>query len=565
MAEFTTPKVFINANGWGPTESNLPEQFVDLPYAPFGKNDRLGRAADFTAPIFYQNRQFRGKRGEESTINEQFQYKYDKEDDAQFALVDTSKSAPSKGKYSASKNRWSQAKGRGAGREQAKGKAQEQKPAAPVQLRSSKDRARLQPQGKKKWNALRKNDRKPWQKRFPRNDRQASVKVMADWQILEEIDLSQLSKLSAPLPKVTDLKWCGFLDSYDDKYEHISVKNSKKLKRHENIEFYYVTTMDDPVIEGLAVEPKYAGTVFATDAILSHLMTAPRSVFPWDVVIQKVNDSMFIDKRDNSQFDFLTVNETSFDVPVPTEDPDNINNPDKLSLEATMINQNFSQQILKQDKRVNLEFPNPFFYEDENGAAGTQPASVAYRYRHFNFGPELDIVARCEIHGYVMKREEKLHMTAFTLNEWDSKLAGTDEWRQKIDSQRGAVLATELKNNAAKMAKWIAQSILAGADQMKLGFVSRLTKANAYEHVILGTQFYKPTDFARQISLDQKHMWGAVKEIVSIIRRQKGDGKFVVMRDPNKAVLRIYGVPPNTFEDDEENEGIAEEEEEEED
>jgi hypothetical protein len=36
-------------------------------------------------------------------------------------------------------------------------------------------------------------------------------------------------------------------------------------------------------------------------------------------------------------------------------------------------------------------------------------------------------------------------------------------WRQKIDTQRGAVLATELKNNSCKLAKWTAQSIIAGA------------------------------------------------------------------------------------------------------
>ena len=38
------------------------------------------------------------------------------------------------------------------------------------------------------------------------------------------------------------------------------------------------------------------------------------------------------------------------------------------------------------------------------------------------------------------------------------------------------------------------------------------------------------------------------------------DGKFVIMRDPNKAVIRIYRVPPDTFdtEDEEEEDGEAE-------
>lgn len=58
------------------------------------------------------------------------------------------------------------------------------------------------------------------------------------------------------------------------------------LQRCEKKEFYYVTTTDDPVMEKLAVEGK--GNVFATDAILAHLMASPRTIYPWDIVVQKV-------------------------------------------------------------------------------------------------------------------------------------------------------------------------------------------------------------------------------------------------------------------------------------
>lgn len=56
-----------------------------------------------------------------------------------------------------------------------------------------------------------------------------------------------------------------------------------------------------------------------------------------------------------------------------------------------------------------------------------------------------------------------------TLNEWDSRVSGGVEWRQKLDSQRGAVLANELKCNASKLAKWTCQALLAGSDQIKFG------------------------------------------------------------------------------------------------
>jgi translation initiation factor 3 subunit D len=38
-----------------------------------------------------------------------------------------------------------------------------------------------------------------------------------------------------------------------------------------------------------------------------------------------------------------------------------------------------------------------------------------------------------------------------------------------LASQRGAVVATEMKNNSCKLARWATQAILAKADQMKIG------------------------------------------------------------------------------------------------
>ena len=45
-------------------------------------------------------------------------------------------------------------------------------------------------------------------------------------------------------------------------------------------------------------------------------------------------------------------------------------------------------------------------------------------------------MARTEVHAVVDKRGDLQKMTAFALNEWDSKLSGGVEWRQKIDAQR---------------------------------------------------------------------------------------------------------------------------------
>lgn len=68
------------------------------------------------------------------------------------------------------------------------------------------------------------------------------------------------------------------------------------------------------------------------------------------------------------------------------------------------------------------------------------------------------LVARCE-HDAVMQgpQNETQFLTIKALNEWDSKLANGVEWRQKLDTQRGAVLANELRNNSCKLAKWTVQ------------------------------------------------------------------------------------------------------------
>ena len=48
-------------------------------------------------------------------------------------------------------------------------------------------------------------------------------------------------------------------------------------------------------------------------------------------------------------------------------------------------------------------------------------------------------------------------LTIKALNEWDSSVSGGVDWRGKLDSQKGAVLATEMKNNSCKLAKWTCQ------------------------------------------------------------------------------------------------------------
>jgi len=111
-----------------------------------------------------------------------------------------------------------------------------------------------------------------------------------------------------------------------------------------------------------------------------------------------------------------------------------------------------------------------------------------------------------------------------------------------------------MKNNSCKLARWTTQAILAKADQMKLGFVSRANPKSAANHVILGVVGYKPREFAAQMNLGLNNGWGVVRTIVDLVRTlsasEEGDKKYVLVKDPNKQVIRLYEVPITTFEED---------------
>lgn len=52
-----------------------------------------------------------------------------------------------------------------------------------------------------------------------------------------------------------------------------------------------------------------------------------------------------------------------------------------------------------------------------------------------------------------------------------------------------------------------------------------------------------------QINLNMDNAWGILRCIIDIVMKQK-DGKYLIMKDPNKPMIRLYDIPDNTFESD---------------
>merc|ERR1711962_294956 len=536
-------------DGWGP--NTVPPKFKDMPYQPFSKSDRLGKISDWTGATYQDRRHTNKYNSAIGAGGTQYAY-YHEEDESSFQLVDTSRvmrpmygrgryfrgaTRGQRGARGAMNNRWNT----------------QQQAAKPMQVlsKAQKNKERERQRQVRKWQQQQRARQSNFHRPNQLKQRESSVTVRPDWIVLEEMDKSQLQKLSLPsVSEPEDLMKCGTMEYYDKAYDRVNVKSEKPLKRIDRI-FHTVTTTDDPVIRKLSKSQSDVN-VFATDTILATLMCCTRSAYSWDIVVQKIGGKVFLDKRDNTEFDLLTVSETAAEP--PQEEGTNLNSPRNLALEATFVNHNFSQQVLKSGdmagERHKFDADNPFVDADEEG----EVASVAYRYRRWNLGNDINLICRCELDAVQQGTNGEIQFVNLkALNEWDSRSSGGVDWRQKLDTQRGAVLANELKNNACKLAKWTVQSILAGADNLKFGYVTRYNVKDSSRHVILGTQQFKPVEFGQQINLNMDNAWGIVRRVLDLVMSQK-DGKYLIVKDPNKPILRLYDIPDNTFESEEESE-----------
>ena len=519
-----------------------------IPYAPFSKNDKLGRIVDFnTDPSVSANAAANRRREPKEAFGAgsagTFAYFHD-EDEASFSLVDAGKAAAAKrsqgGGGIVGINRNNNQRGRGGARGGAAGGRGGAQGGRPGQQQ--------QRGGQQQWG------RGNWNNREPQVMRDASVVIGPEWEVLEEIEFSRLAKLRLDVDTDSPetVSEHGFLYEYDKAYDRVTAKTEKPLQIIDRIR-YNPTTSEDPVIQALASQG--GAKIFATDAILAMLMCTTRTVYPWDIVLTREGDKLFMDKREGGPFDFPSVNENASDPPQEKEkEKDSLNAPSALSLEATYINQNFAFQVVREQdgSRLDLANPNPFYSSDE-----TEPlASCGYRYRKFDLAVEdeedFQLIVRTEVDSFTKPAsaaEQNSYITIKTLNEFDSRAqgaGGAPDWRTKLDSQRGAVVATEMKNNSSKLARWAVQSILAGAEQMKMGYVSRANPRDAQRHTILGTQWYKPKDFASQMNVNLGNGWGVVRTIADLVLKQP-EGKYVLLKDPNKPVIRLYAVPADAF------------------
>lgn len=526
LPAFALPTILDNGHGWGPCGLPDTDDTDGLPFAPFNKNDRLGRISDWTQQGQMNRRGGRGGRFNQAFGMGQGMFQYRHEDDeSSFSLVDN-KPKP--------KARFGRRPFRPQGNWNSRGRGN---------WRGGRGGWNRGGRGGRGGNNNRWGNNRWGYNRYNRDPeiKDPSVDVPEEWKVVETLEFATLEKASSRVVgKVENLVETGVLEMYNPAFDRVTPSKAKNLMRFETTQHFTATTSHDPVIQRLA--DKNAGNVYATDAILSVLMAATKSVISWDVLVRKEKGVIFFDKRPYSKIDFLTVNENWNEI-IQT-DKESVNHAFNLSREATLINHNFSQQVLTKDDPIKQKEVNPFLEGlDKNMTAATG----AFHYRKFDLGDGIQLVSRCTVNGYCKRQGKNLKMTVRALNEFDSKLVqGTVDWRQKLETQTGAVLATEMKNNSAKLARWTAETVLAGSDEFRLGFVSRTHVKDSYKHTVLMTKRFEPKAFAQSTNTKISQLWGVLKTVITTLNQQE-DGTFLIMKDPNKPQISIYECPADAF------------------
>eukprot|EP00291_Cryptomonas_curvata_P025161 CAMPEP_0172159688 /NCGR_PEP_ID=MMETSP1050-20130122/5114_1 /TAXON_ID=233186 /ORGANISM="Cryptomonas curvata, Strain CCAP979/52" /LENGTH=143 /DNA_ID=CAMNT_0012829313 /DNA_START=9 /DNA_END=437 /DNA_ORIENTATION=- len=93
MADFAIPLVHDWEEGWGPSPDCVPEHLRYLPFAPFSKNDRLGRACEWTQT---REKDRRWQKNRQQQEPEQSPFVIEQVDEEGFHLVDTKAAAKPK-------------------------------------------------------------------------------------------------------------------------------------------------------------------------------------------------------------------------------------------------------------------------------------------------------------------------------------------------------------------------------------------------------------------------------------------------------------------------------------
>ncbi len=201
----------------------------------------------------------------------------------------------------------------------------------------------------------------------------------------------------------------------------------------------------------------------------------------------------------------------------------------KICIESTNVNRKFIDITTSGTEVKTFNEDNEYFKE--------APDTKVYRYRRWTLEGKIHVVCRSEIDSYVKEGEADKFTKIAALNEYESTL----DWKTNYETNRGALISSEVRNNSSKIARWLCQAQLADCENVKLGFVTKPSSKDT-KHQVLTVEPMTTGGLSNMTGYKLKDNWSIIKTIVEILGKQD-DGVFSFVKMPYKQSLRIYQVP----------------------
>lgn len=495
----------------------------DIPFAPFAKTDRLGRIADWAGPSVDSHSSSQGQ-GRRTFPRGGTAPKATEDEEAGWSFAADAKSMP----------RDKKSTGMGATK-------------GPMPAGKWDGRQKLTGRG----GHMAGKRGGGWGSRFAdrmaQRKREPSVIVSSEWRIIEEIEFNRLAKLQLDPDDSIPIKTVGSTFYYDKAADKIDTRQEKLISTPSNspVRVILPPVEEDKIMLGIARDENIQ--IIAPDHIAALLMAAPRTTLPWDVLIKRRGELVILDSRLDCDIDLLPVNETSPDAPPDDRaSADTINSASSLARETARLALNIPSVLTKADDTLAKFDVAPQLSKDEN---------VAVRYAKLDLGDGAVMLVRSHISSVLRgtrndENDIPMHMAA--LLEYEHKGASGMDWRLKLDNQRGAVFAHEIRNHGAALARIVFKALLSAIEHIKLAYFSRVSVKDTTRHALLGVHEFEPYELANQMNLNVPNGFGVLRTLIDLCRRLPTNCDYILMRDPNKATLRLYKLPggdTNAFDD----------------
>lgn len=355
--------------------------------------------------------------------------------------------------------------------------------------------------------------------RFQNHYKGPSVLIDGEWKLREEMEFPSLQKVQVSNLKDHKILYTTTCNSriIDNYYEKVNLKRGQCLISEDTQGKTSCSLINDEFVRNYIASHEER-CIFLTDNAASLIMSATRTIFPWDLDITVANDGNFFVESREDDASYPPVNENINFMTVQ--------NSRDLSVEVN----NFLETFIK---------TLPLLEESSN----FKDNETIYKYLEWDLIDNLKLVVRCRQHASTKMKSNILSVLFHVF------IDSHNRWGNSLESSRGSILAIELRNNASSISRTIYNAILGNMSQIGLMFINRETPTDSKKHSILGCQFLSPLDLAEQVNLNILNGFGILKDILETVMlhasnnsdddKQKGKS-FSLLREPNKPLLLLY-------------------------